>query len=322
MFSFHIVLNIVHFVAISNVSKVIRKTEFLKHSKIKDLRVQKKPYLVIVGIYLLSGLISLWFDLYRKIGYEQSSEHAAFGLLSDGYFIRSIVTIVVVYPIGISGVFPLIFVVIFGLELLECHESICMRLVEKLRFTPDNKTDGGTELAIEEKWAKRNGNHFGRNSFEEAFTLLKSSFRIYGNVGGAFSLIVVTWNSIILIHFFYLISTTKGDVMLLLDSSLYGVNSCFSLFLLAHFGNVLADEINTNREILWDAIGTQRKLPKNQNQDRMESRALAKWVYNWEWGLTAANAFRVNHGILPAVAGTVLTYFVVSFQLKVGTEYR
>ncbi|CAG7728003.1 unnamed protein product [Allacma fusca] len=74
-----------------------------------------------------------------------------------------------------------------------------------------------------------------------------------------------------------------------------------------------------NREILQNAIGKYRKLTTHRDND---IKTVAKWIYSWKWKFTASNAFRVNHGVLPGIAGTVLTYFVILFQLELSENNR
>ncbi|CAG7824304.1 unnamed protein product, partial [Allacma fusca] len=70
--------------------------------------------------------------------------------------------------------------------------------------------------------------------------------------------------------------------------------------------------IEENRDELRNAVGHfgykgESKLEKVSN-----------WVIDWNWKLTAKNLFVLNHGVVPANFGTIMTYFIFIFQLRMS----
>ncbi|CAG7723834.1 unnamed protein product [Allacma fusca] len=47
---------------------------------------------------------------------------------------------------------------------------------------------------------------------------------------------------------------------------------------------------------------------------------ITKWLLDWNWKFTARNVFDVNYKIFGVVLGTLMTYFIVIFQLLLGDK--
>ncbi|CAG7645621.1 unnamed protein product [Allacma fusca] len=90
--------------------------------------------------------------------------------------------------------------------------------------------------------------------------------------------------------------------------------------LLAYVGNYMRNEFDGSREMLANAFGLfiQEHDPGCFNTNQLER--ITKWLLDWDWKFTARNVFDVNYKIFGVVLGTLMTYFIVIFQLLTGDK--
>ncbi|CAG7829175.1 unnamed protein product [Allacma fusca] len=208
--------------------------------------------------------------------------------------------------------FAFVFILIFGCILVLVQYHVCLVLLkefQKLDIVEVSYVD--TVLAPVEYIDKRIQNEMPEcPDFPRLFQNMKYLFEIYGVIGGwyvigisffAVTEIINNWSSFINKGFEldeYFQTIIEGVVLILI---------------LATFGEFLQVEIEKSIEKIADAMGT----IKCKNENHFQKLLLwSDWFLQWKWRPNARHLFEVNHTMIPAAIGTVLTYFIFMFQLR------
>ncbi|CAG7821835.1 unnamed protein product [Allacma fusca] len=210
--------------------------------------------------------------------------------------------------------FAFIFILVFGCILVQVQHHVCLILLqefEKLDTTVVTQSD--TVLAPVDFVYKRFDNDILHcPDIPRLLESMKNLFELYGVIGG--------WYAIGVIFFALteIINNTSGfafdDFKLSTSITLFIEGVALILFL-ATFGEFLQVEIEKSIEVIADAMGTTKCKNDNQSQKLL---IWSEWFLQWKWCPNARHLFEVNHTLIPAVIGTVLTYFIFMFQLRIS----
>ncbi|CAG7719916.1 unnamed protein product [Allacma fusca] len=71
-------------------------------------------------------------------------------------------------------------------------------------------------------------------------------------------------------------------------------------------------QFEEHKEAISNALG---KLSIINEGSWVQLRIWGEWYLQWNWKFTANHFFNVNNSTVPAVIGTILTYFIFMLQL-------
>ena len=151
---------------------------------------------------------------------------------------------------------PWHFVVTFGSDLIQAHESICAEVAEILVnadptiavITQGGKTSG----------PRLNKAHMRVAQIQERFTNLKKCFKIYEQIAGFYVFCILWWIFVVIVTFFSSLTSYNWnwtDVLKKADAINYGAWSILFIYMVASFGEYMATSIEKGREAISDALG-------------------------------------------------------------------
>ncbi|CAG7823321.1 unnamed protein product [Allacma fusca] len=171
------------------------------------------------------------------------------------------------------------------------------------------------------QWAT-NVTGFGKvytlKDLSEKFLEIQRAFDDYNKVAGMPFFVLICHATLSLIHKLYFVATSEFTTMKdhfelarFLSKSLVGFIVISSL---SHLGEVIVTRMRKWKEQLKCVM--LNELLCDKSHDPVNT--LVESVVKWDWGLKAINLFNINHALLPAIAGTMVTYLIVIIQLEIS----
>ncbi|CAG7724762.1 unnamed protein product, partial [Allacma fusca] len=150
----------------------------------------------------------------------------------------------------------------------------------------------------------------------EKFTLIQRAFDDFNRVEGFSFFMMISHSAISIIHKLYgavslefTILINNSDPLRFLFKTLISI---FTVAILSHFGECISRRMKQWKEQLKSIMLMELVCDKSHDL----TNTLTASVIKWQWDLHPLKLFKVNHALLPALAGTIVTYVIVVVQLK------
>ncbi|CAG7732932.1 unnamed protein product [Allacma fusca] len=218
-------------------------------------------------------------------------------------------TIVMTVSATHANVFVIWFIALFGICLVEIHTNVYTRLVTLWELTEKplslNMIESHMNIVMPERVVP-------------AIKNLKIVCKLYNDVGGVYVLCTVVRNILTYMEIGHnWVSKSERPIFWQIEISV----TLISMFILTYFGHYLRKKVKGNRENLVNAYGYFIQSQETGTASAHLER-ITKWLLEWKWRFTARNLFDVDYNIFGVVCGSVLTYFIVMYQMMMGPKER